>query len=175
MKAKHRRMKVRLIGKGKGPKVAPYNKNPSMARSKSAPPGFGAMGEAKERDPVLNGLAKRIIFAEDADEINQIKDYYFDMVEIEPKSMAEAIVDVFIEDVLLPKHRNIWHIGGNVASAFGAPYGNYSIQDHLQKLYEDWDSLSRMTSADPEEDPEQQMEDFKDIKSQSYDGAIHVI
>ncbi len=178
MKAKHRRMKVRLIGKGGGPKGSPgtpFSKKPSMSRAKSAPPGFGAMGEAQERNPVLNGLAKRIIFAEDADEINQIKDYYFDMVEIEPKSMAEAIVDVFIEDVLLPKHRNVWHIGGNVASAFDSQYGNYSIQDHLQKLYEDWDSLSRMTSADPEEDPEQQIEDFKDIKSQSYDGAIIVI
>ena len=175
MKAKHRRMKVRLIGKGKGPKSAPFIKNPSMARSKSAPPGFGAMGEAKERDPVLNGLAKRIIFAEDADEINQIKDYYFDMVEIEPKSMAEAIVDVFIEDVLLPKGTKIWHIGGNVASAFDSQYADYSIHEHLHRLYEDWDSLSRMTSADPEADPEQQIEDFKAIKDQSYEGAIFVI
>jgi len=41
MKAKNRRMKVRLIGRGKGPKAAPYNINPSMNRSKSAPP----MGE----------------------------------------------------------------------------------------------------------------------------------
>jgi len=38
MKAKNRRMKVRLIGKGKGLKAAPYNINPSMNRSKSAPP-----------------------------------------------------------------------------------------------------------------------------------------
>ena len=37
--AKHKRMKIRLIGKGKGKHVASsYTKKPSNKRSKSAPP-----------------------------------------------------------------------------------------------------------------------------------------
>ena len=48
MAAKHRKMKKRLIGLGGNKKkVAPYNQNPSFKRSKSAPPGFGALGEVK--------------------------------------------------------------------------------------------------------------------------------
>ena len=39
VKAKHKKMKFRLIGKGKGKHVAsPYKKKPSYERSKSAPP-----------------------------------------------------------------------------------------------------------------------------------------
>ena len=37
--AKHKKMKIRLIGKGKGKHTAgPYKKKPSNKRSKSAPP-----------------------------------------------------------------------------------------------------------------------------------------
>lgn len=46
MAAKHRKLKKRLIGLGgNSKKVAPYDQNPSFERSKSAPPGFGALGE----------------------------------------------------------------------------------------------------------------------------------
>ena len=42
VKKKHKRMKIRLIGKGGNKKKAkPYDQNPSYDRSKSAPPGFG--------------------------------------------------------------------------------------------------------------------------------------
>ena len=46
MAAKHRKLKKRLIGLGGNrKKVGPYNQNPPYERSKSAPPGFGALGE----------------------------------------------------------------------------------------------------------------------------------
>ncbi len=48
MAAKHRKLKKRVIGLGGNKKkVGPYNQNPSFERSKSAPPGFGALGEVK--------------------------------------------------------------------------------------------------------------------------------
>ena len=51
MAAKHRKMKKRLIGLGGNrKKVGPYTQNPSFKRSKSAPPGFGALGEAKKEE-----------------------------------------------------------------------------------------------------------------------------
>jgi len=51
VKAKHRRMKVRLIGKGnkKAAKAgAPYTIKPSYNRSKSAPAGFGGLEEQED-------------------------------------------------------------------------------------------------------------------------------
>jgi len=51
MAEKHREMKKRLIGLGGNKKkVGPYTENPSLERSKSAPPGFGALGEAKKEE-----------------------------------------------------------------------------------------------------------------------------
>jgi hypothetical protein len=41
VKARHSKMKKRLIGKGGGKNTAPYNKKPSFKRSKSAPADFG--------------------------------------------------------------------------------------------------------------------------------------
>ena len=42
VKRQHKKMKIRLIGKGSNKtKAKPFVKNPSMKRSKSAPPGFG--------------------------------------------------------------------------------------------------------------------------------------
>ena len=50
MKRKHRTMKRRLLGIGKNKHFGggKGHKRPSMSRSKSAPPGFGAIGEEKE-------------------------------------------------------------------------------------------------------------------------------
>jgi len=45
--AKHPRSLERLITKGGQPNTSPYTKKPSLKRSKSAPPGFGAMGESE--------------------------------------------------------------------------------------------------------------------------------
>jgi len=46
VKKKHKRMKIRLIGKGGNKtKAAPYNKDPSTERSKSAPPGSGGVND----------------------------------------------------------------------------------------------------------------------------------
>ena len=51
MAAKHRKLKKKLIGLGGNKKkVGPYTQNPSFKRSKSAPPGFGALGEAKKEE-----------------------------------------------------------------------------------------------------------------------------
>ena len=51
MAARHREMKKKLIGLGGNKKkVGPYNQDPSFERSKSAPPGFGAIGEAKNEE-----------------------------------------------------------------------------------------------------------------------------
>tara|TARA_R100000008_G_C3586745_1_gene173053 strand:+ start:4302 stop:5069 length:768 start_codon:yes stop_codon:yes gene_type:complete len=41
VKKRHKTMKIRLLGRGKGAKKPPYNKNPSYKRAKSAPPGAG--------------------------------------------------------------------------------------------------------------------------------------
>jgi len=42
VKRQHKRMKIRLIRKGGNKtKAAPYNQDPPLTRSKSAPPGFG--------------------------------------------------------------------------------------------------------------------------------------
>ena len=42
VRAKHKKMKIRLIGKGGGKHVAgPYTEKPSYERSKLAPPGYG--------------------------------------------------------------------------------------------------------------------------------------
>ena len=42
VKQQYKKMKIRLIGKGGNKiKAAPFNKNPSMERTKSSPPGFG--------------------------------------------------------------------------------------------------------------------------------------
>ena len=40
MHKKHKKWMIRLVTKGKGKKVAPFNKNISIARGKSAPPGI---------------------------------------------------------------------------------------------------------------------------------------
>ena len=59
MKAKHTKMKKRLIsGGGNKKKEAPFNKNPSYKRSKSAPPGFGAMGEGILREKMSSILSE---------------------------------------------------------------------------------------------------------------------
>jgi 8-oxo-dGTP pyrophosphatase MutT (NUDIX family) len=49
MKRKHRKMKQKLIGMGKNKRFGggKGHSRPSMERSKSAPPGFGAIGEEK--------------------------------------------------------------------------------------------------------------------------------
>jgi hypothetical protein len=49
MKKKHRNMKKKLIGYGKNRHFGggKGHKRPDMSRSKSAPPGFGAIGEGK--------------------------------------------------------------------------------------------------------------------------------
>jgi hypothetical protein len=44
---KHRAAKTRLLRTGPQPNTAPYTTKPSMERSKSAPPGFGAVGESE--------------------------------------------------------------------------------------------------------------------------------
>lgn len=44
---KHRRGKERLLALGQQANTAPYTSKPSMERSKSAPPGFGAIGESE--------------------------------------------------------------------------------------------------------------------------------
>ena len=41
VKKSHSKMKKKIIGQGKEPNSAPYDKKPSYKRSKSAPPGFG--------------------------------------------------------------------------------------------------------------------------------------
>ena len=49
VKKKHRKMKIRVIGKGGNKfKSTPYENNPDYGRSKSAPAGFGALEEKKE-------------------------------------------------------------------------------------------------------------------------------
>jgi len=52
MKRKHRNMKRKLIGLGKNKHFGggKGHKRPSMSRSKSAPPGFGALGEQKNKE-----------------------------------------------------------------------------------------------------------------------------
>ena len=174
MKAKHRRMKVRLIGKGGGPKGspgAPFSKKPSMSRAKSAPPGFGALGEVKETDPVINGLAKLIVSAKIDDDFSAIQNHYFPMVNPDPQELAKAIVDVFIEDIL-GFDLGVWRHSANVVGALDVRYADYAIQEHLVQLEEDWDKLKRMTKGDPDGFS---IEGFKEIYKESYEGAIHVI
>jgi hypothetical protein len=54
MKRNHRKKKQKLLGMGKNKHFGggKGHKNPKMNRSKSAPPGFGAIGEAK--NTILN-------------------------------------------------------------------------------------------------------------------------
>ena len=47
MAALNDRSKKRLLTKGRQPNTAPYTVKPSLKRSKSAPPGFGAIGESE--------------------------------------------------------------------------------------------------------------------------------
>ena len=47
MAALNDRSKKRLLTKGRQPNTSPYTVKPSLARSKSAPPGFGAIGESE--------------------------------------------------------------------------------------------------------------------------------
>jgi hypothetical protein len=56
VKAKHSRLKKRVIGGGGQKNVAPYFKKPSMRRSLSAPPGFGALGEELDKE-LLNSFS----------------------------------------------------------------------------------------------------------------------
>lgn len=67
---KHRAGKQRLLATGPQPNTAPYTKKPSMERSKSAPPGFGAIGESEvEIVPELKEDLNRDIW----DENNKLK------------------------------------------------------------------------------------------------------
>jgi len=51
MAAKHRKYMNQMFKSGGfKKKMGPYNQNPPMGRSKSAPPGFGAIGEAKKQE-----------------------------------------------------------------------------------------------------------------------------
>ena len=47
MAALNNRSKKRLLTKGRQANTSPYTIKPSLARSKSAPPGFGAVGESE--------------------------------------------------------------------------------------------------------------------------------
>ena len=47
MAALNNRSKIRLLTKGRQANTSPYTIKPSLARSKSAPPGFGAIGESE--------------------------------------------------------------------------------------------------------------------------------
>ena len=169
MKAKNRKMKVRLIGKGKGPKAAPYTTNPSMNRSKSAPPGFGALGEAKEADAATKGLAKMIINADWGDK--SATEHYLPLINPDPGELARAIVDEYIEGELVLSGQP-WHKSRQIAGAFDARYGDYTISDYLKNMTDDWMKLDRITKADPEGFS---IEDFKVINKESYEGAIYVI
>lgn len=57
MKAKHSRLKKRIIGHGGQANTAPFTEKPSMKRSKSAPP----MGEDSIREFVREELKKYLI------------------------------------------------------------------------------------------------------------------
>ena len=61
------KMKRRLIGKGGQPNVPPYSSKPSYKRAKSAPPGFGAMGESLIDEAMVGpeGLPEDIVVAID--------------------------------------------------------------------------------------------------------------
>jgi hypothetical protein len=63
---KHKAGKKRILATGKQPNTAPYTQKPSMERSKSAPPGFGAIGESEvEVVPELKDDLNRDIWNED--------------------------------------------------------------------------------------------------------------
>ena len=59
MAAGYSKKKKKMIGLGGNKfKSAPFDKNPSFKRSKSAPPGFGAMGEGILREKIGNMLSE---------------------------------------------------------------------------------------------------------------------
>jgi hypothetical protein len=63
---KHSAGKKRLLTLGPQANSAPYTKKPSMKRSKSAPPGFGAMGESEiDVVPTIQEDLNRDIWGED--------------------------------------------------------------------------------------------------------------
>ena len=63
---KHSAGKKRLLALGPQANSAPYTKKPSMKRSKSAPPGFGAMGESEiDVVPTIQEDLNRDIWDED--------------------------------------------------------------------------------------------------------------
>jgi predicted nucleotidyltransferase len=65
MAALNNRSKRRLLTKGRQSNTSPYVKKPSLKRSKSAPPGFGAIGEDVAIVPELHDELNAEIWTED--------------------------------------------------------------------------------------------------------------
>ena len=66
MAALNNRSKKRLLTKGRQANTSPYTIKPSLARSKSAPPGFGAVGESEvDLVPQIQDDLNRDIWTED--------------------------------------------------------------------------------------------------------------
>jgi predicted nucleotidyltransferase len=66
MAALNDKSKKRLLTKGRQANTSPYTIKPSLARSKSAPPGFGAMGESEvDLVPEIQDDLNRDIWGED--------------------------------------------------------------------------------------------------------------
>ena len=66
MAALNNRSKKRLLTKGRQSNTSPYTIKPSLARSKSAPPGFGAVGESEvDIVPQIQDDLNRDIWSED--------------------------------------------------------------------------------------------------------------
>ena len=65
MAALNNRSKRRLLTKGRQSNTSPYVKKPSLKRSKSAPPGFGAIGEDVAIVPELHDELNADIWTED--------------------------------------------------------------------------------------------------------------
>lgn len=65
MAALNNRSKRRLLTKGRQSNTSPYVKKPSLKRSKSAPPGFGAIGEDVAIVPELHDELNADVWTED--------------------------------------------------------------------------------------------------------------
>lgn len=99
MKKGHSRLKKRVIGGGGQANTPPYSNKPSMGRSLSAPPGFGAIGEELDKE-LLNSFSLRQTLPPDLYQNNKmIPEVREKLLKIAYDFLDALEVDVKVEDI----------------------------------------------------------------------------
>ncbi len=140
VKAKHSRLKARVIGGGGQKNVPPYSNKPSMRRSLSAPPGFGALGEELDKE-LLNSFSLQKTLPPQLYDGEQLKPEVREkLLNVAYDFLDQIEIEVKVEDILI------------VGSCAGYNWSRFSDIDlHIvtdyEKIDNNLDLVTSMTRA----------------------------